>query len=75
MKGRRGKCTYPARTREGDGLPACPEDELERSAFLDRSVPENLHEVGDRVLSLCGIQPETWRRDAALCAEHPDIAR
>ncbi len=54
------KNTYLARAREAARSPACPLDEIERPAFLDRCEPDNLAEVGDQVLALCGVQPETW---------------
>ncbi len=41
---------------------------MNRSDFLDRSEPNNLTEVGDQVLSLCDIQPETWLRDFHVIA-------
>ena len=72
---RRGKSTCSARAREAGPAPACPLDEIGRPAFLDRSEPKDLtelvaqaSEVGNQVLVLCGVQPETWLHSYTVVA-------
>ena len=69
------KSTTPAHARGAGPAPACPLDEIERPAFLDRSEPKDLtelvaqaSEVGNQVLVLCGVRPETWLHSYTVVA-------
>ena len=66
--GRQGKSSNSARAREAARSPAVPFEDFDRPHFLDRNNPENLTDVGNHVLVLCGVQPEAWLHDFHVIA-------